>query len=402
MSLPTHLSAAQMAAFGEEIDAIRNTTLASRGERDARYLYRLLKIQRCLDVAGRVLIYASLLFLPAVLPLLGHGAAEVLGLGQLVGGGDAGNGWWAQVATGWGLFWTVMVLGVLTLACAKILENMEIGHNISHAQWDWLRDPAIQSSSWEWDNVCPSAHWKQSHNVRHHAWTNVLGMDADVGGYGLLRLFSGQRWKPFNLGNPVYALLLALLFEWGIAVQELELGKVWKGRIRWEDMRHLWLPARAKMLRQAAKDYLLFPVLAGPFFLYVVGANVVANMLRNLWTYVIIFCGHFPHGVHVFTKDDVAHETRAGWYVRQLLGSCNIGGGRLFHIMSGNLSHQIEHHLFPDMPSNRYPEVAPQVRAVCARYGLPYNTGSLMRQFGTTVLRILRMSFPGHSKWLES
>jgi fatty acid desaturase len=127
----------------------------------------------------------------------------------------------------------------------------------------------------------------------------------------------------------------------------------------------------------------------------------VANIIRNLWTYLIIFCGHFPMDVHVFTKAEVENETRSHWYVRQLLGSCNIGGGALFHIMSGNLSHQIEHHLFPDMPSNRYPEVAPRVRALCERYKLPYNTGSLTRQFGTTVLRILRMSFPGYSPLLD-
>ncbi len=64
-------------------------------------------------------------------------------------------------------------------------------------------------------------------------------------------------------------------------------------------------------------------------------------------------------------------------------------------MLSGNLSHQIEHHLFPDMCSNRYPEVAPRVQALAVRYGVPYNTGSLMRQFGTTVLKNLRLSLPG-------
>jgi linoleoyl-CoA desaturase len=129
-------------------------------------------------------------------------------------------------------------------------------------------------------------------------------------------------------------------------------------------------------------------------FIGVALANVLANLIRNVWSNIIIFCGHFPSGVHHFTEADVEGETRARWYVRQLLGSCNIGGGRIFHILSGNLSHQIEHHLFPDMPSNRYPEVAPRVRALAARYGLPYNTGSLLRQFGTTTWTIWRLSFP--------
>ncbi|MES2258254.1 MAG: acyl-CoA desaturase [Pseudomonadota bacterium] len=373
MPIPSHLSAADIAAFGREIEAIRNEVMSSRGERDARYIYRLLKVQRSLALGGRLAIYASLALLPQ----------------------------WSHALASWSTFWPVLALGVLMLACAKILENMEIGHNVSHAQWDWLRDPAIQSGSWEWDHVCPSDQWKHAHNVKHHTWTNVLGKDADVGGYGLLRLFSVQRWKPFNLGNPVYAVLLALLFEWGIAIQELELGKILSGRRSLADIRPMWLRTRAKMLRQIRKDYLLFPLLAGPFFLYVALANAAAGMLRNLWTFLIIFCGHFPLGVHIFTKEEVENETRAHWYLRQLLGSCNIGGGRLFHVMSGNLSHQIEHHLFPDMPSNRYPEVAPRVRALCARYRLPYNTGSLTRQFGTTTLRILRMSLPGHSRLLD-
>jgi fatty acid desaturase len=373
MAIPAHLSPADIDAFGREIEAIRSEVMDSRGERDARYIYRLIKVQRSMALGGRLVIFASLAFLPQ----------------------------WGHALAAASIFWPLIALGTLILGSAKILENMEIGHNISHAQWDWLRDPAIQSGSWEWDHVCPSDQWKHSHNVKHHTWTNVFGKDADVGGYGLLRLFSAQRWKPFNLGNPLWALLLAILFEWGIAIQELELGRIVKGRMSWATIRPMWLRTREKMLRQILKDYVLFPLLAGPFFIYVCGANAVANIIRNLWTYLIIFCGHFPRDVHVFTKDEVENETRSRWYVRQLLGSCNIGGGKLFHIMSGNLSHQIEHHLFPDMPSNRYPEIAPRVRALCERFKLPYNTGSLSRQFGTTVWRIVRMSFPGYSPLLD-
>ena len=163
----------------------------------------------------------------------------------------------------------------------------------------------------------------------------MLGKDADVAGYGLLRMFSGQRWKPFNLGNPIYAFLLAVFFEWGIAIQELELGKILVPRHR-RVIRPMLKRTGDKMLRQILKDYVLFPLLAGPFFLYVAAANAAACIMRNLWTYLIIFCGHFPKDVYVFSKAQVENETRARWYVRQLLGSCNIGGGKLFHILSGN------------------------------------------------------------------
>ena len=93
--------------------------------------------------------------------------------------------------------------------------------------------------------------------------------------------------------------------------------------------------------------------------------------MRNVWAYSIIFCGHFPDQTYTFSEEEVAEETRGGFYVRQLLGAANIDGGPLFHLLAGNLSFQVEHHLFPDMPSSRYAEIAPRVRDICRRYGLP-------------------------------
>jgi len=138
----------------------------------------------------------------------------------------------------------------------------------------------------------------------------------------------------------------------------------------------------------------VFPLLAGPFFLPVLLGNVVANVLRNLWTYTIIFCGHFTADAETFAKSSVIGETRGQWYLRQLRGSSNLAGGRLLNLLSGNLSHQIEHHFFPDLPANRYASMAGPVREICARYGQHYNTGSLSRQFGQVIWRILRHAFP--------
>ncbi len=380
--LPVNLTDAQIEEFGRELDAIRDEVIDSRGEHDRNYILNVIKVQRSLALAGRLMIFLSVLFVSE----------------------------WGHVYVDNRLFWVFMVVGTFTLGLAKIIENMEIGHNILHAQWDWMKDDAIQSSTWEWDHVCPSGQWMQSHNVKHHTWANVLGKDPDVG-YGLLRINSAQRWRPFYLGQPLYALLLAILFEWGIAIQELELGRLGKpGHI--DSIRPQLRHTGKKILAQVRKDYLAWPLLgvlmalpvmlfvaSGPsliqIFLWIAAANAVACVLRNLWTYFIIFCGHFPEDVSVFTKAQVKDETRAGWYVRQLLASCNIRGGKLFHILSGNLSHQIEHHLFPDLPSNRYPDLAPRVRALADRYGLHYNSHSLRRQFGSTVWKILRLSFPG-------
>ncbi|HUC04381.1 MAG TPA: fatty acid desaturase, partial [Acidimicrobiales bacterium] len=131
-----------------------------------------------------------------------------------------------------------------------------------------------------------------------------------------------------------------------------------------------------------------------PLFISTLAANAAANVIRNVWAFIIIFCGHFPHGTAEFTEKECEEESRGHWYFRQMLGSANISGRRLFHVMSGNLSFQIEHHLFPDLPSRRYKQIAPRVQAICARYGIPYNTGRLSRQFSSVILKIIRHAFP--------
>ena len=352
--LPVYLSDEQLEQFGAEIDAVRRRIMDSLGEKDARYIRRMIKTQRWLEISGRGLLFAGILP-PA---------------------------WLA---------------GTALLGIAKILENMEIGHNVMHGQWDWMRDPEIHSTTWEWDNVCPASDWKHSHNHMHHKWTNVVGKDRDVG-YGILRMSEKQEWTPYYLGQPVYNFLLAMFFEWGVALHDLEAEKLRTGEKTYKDTIPFLKGVWKKVRKQTLKDYVIFPALAGPFFLPVLAGNFTANIIRNFWAYMIIFCGHFPEDVQDFTEEQVANETKGGWYLRQMLGSANIKGSKLMHIMSGNLSHQIEHHLFPDMPSNRYAEASLEVQKICEKYGLPYNNHGLTRQFGTAMLKVLRLSLPSRNK----
>jgi linoleoyl-CoA desaturase len=345
------LDAAQVEAFGAEIAALADAVKQDLGTRDERYLRKILRTQKRCEVAGRGLLFAG------VLP----------------------PAWLA---------------GTALLGISKILENMEIGHNVMHGQWDWLQDPQLKGNHYEWDTTCPADQWRHSHNYMHHTFTNIVGKDRDVG-YGILRMSEDQEWNAYYLFQPIWNFLLAVLFEWGVALHDLEVEKVVAGEKSWRDMWSQMKRIGRKSGRQVLKDYVLFPLLAGPFFLPVLTGNITANLIRNVWAYLIIFCGHFTDGVSMFTEEECKGETRGQWYLRQLLGSSNIEGGRLFHIMSGHLSHQIEHHLFPDMPSHRYAEVAPRVQEICSRYGLPYNTGRLSRQFGTVMKRVFRLSLPG-------
>jgi linoleoyl-CoA desaturase len=270
---------------------------------------------------------------------------------------------------------------------------MEIGHNVMHGQWDWMNDPDINSQNWDWDTASPADAWKHSHNYEHHTFTNIIGRDRDVG-YALLRVSAEQRWHPVYVVQPASAVVLAFIFQWGVGLHDLRIDETILGK---QSVSKLWARARpflAKAGWQVAKDYAFFPALALWNAPRVLAGNLLANLARNLWAFGIIFCGHFPAGVRLYTEDETRGESRGEWYVRQLNGSANIEGTRLFHILSGHLSHQIEHHLFPDLPAARYPAIAPRVRAISERYGQAYNTGTFKKQLGTVFGRILRHALP--------
>jgi fatty acid desaturase len=347
---PYSLTPQQFEALGEEMDAIRQRVLADRGERDADYIRGVIRAQRGLEVAGRGLLWAG------VLPP----------------------------------FW---LAGTAALSLSKILDNMEIGHNVMHGQYEWMNDPKLSGKQFEWDTACPADQWRHSHNYMHHTHTNIVGKDRDIG-YGVLRMSEDQPWNPYYLGNPLWAALLATFFQYGVALHDLEVERIASGEVTLAEKRELLKSMLTKVRGQAFKDYVAFPALSGPFFVFPLAGNATANLARNLWSFTIIFCGHFPEGTHEFSEEETANETRGQWYHRQLLGSANLSGGRLFHILSGNLSFQIEHHLFPDLPANRYSEISVEVREICERYGLPYNVGPLHRQFGSVVKKICRLALP--------
>jgi fatty acid desaturase len=402
------LTPEQIEEIGREFDQLHEEVRADLGERDARYIRSMIALQRQLALLGRVELFFSR----------------------------------------WKIPW---VLGASTLGLAKILENMEIGHNVLHGQWDWMNDPVINSRAWDWDTASTAESWRHSHNYIHHTYTNILGKDKDLG-YEIMRIDPNQKWHPVYLLQPVYNLLLAWLFEWGVAFHDMDLEAIRSGEKSKEQVLKDLKGIAGKAGLQIRKDYVAWPIVSGIVmtmievavfgarqqldqmdsspggkarragrklrwrsegagqtllrqlverrsfrepFKRTVTANVVANLIRNVWSYSIIFCGHFPDQTYVYTQDETKDETRGGWYVRQLTGAANIDGSPLFHVISGNLGYQVEHHLFPDMPSTRYGEIAPRVREICKKYDLPYNSGPFSKQLGTVQRTILRLAFPG-------
>ena len=348
----SQLSPEEIEQIGAEFDAIHDEVFNSLGDKDAEYIRSVIALHRQLALLGRAILLGSR-----------YKPAWLLGTG---------------------------VLGI-----AKILENMEIGHNVMHGQWDWMQDPKINSTSWDWDSASTKEAWKHSHNYVHHTFTNIRGKDKDLG-YEIMRIDENQPWKPVDLAQPFYNLILAAFFEWGVALHDLDIEAILKGEKSKELMVAEARGMGYKAWRQIAKDYIAFPLLSGPKgFVPTLTANFTANIIRNVWAYAIIFCGHFPDQCYTFSEEETENEGRGGFYLRQLLGSANIEGSPIFHVMAGNLGYQVEHHIFPDMPSSRYAQIAPKVKEICERHKLPYNSGRLGKQFFSVQRKILRFAFPG-------
>jgi fatty acid desaturase len=340
-----------------DLAELRARTLAKLGHEDELYIKSVRSVANALQLVGRTLIHFSF---------------EPVGFG----------------------------IGTLSLGAYKILENMEIGHNVSHGQYDFLNDPSLDSKSYEWDIVGTAKTWKRAHNVTHHVYTNVLGKDDDFG-YLYFRLSSEVQWRPHHLVQIFATPWVAALFDHMVSyyhARPSEYLKAKRGtparREQWKEMASDWRHIAAKTAKHYGKEFVFYPLLAGPFAPKVALGNLLSDLVRNVWSYAVIHCGHLTPQTGVFTQLEYESETRGGYYLRQMLGSANIEGGPLLGIFSGHLSHQIEHHLFPDIPGWRYRELAPEVKRIAEKHGIPYHTGSLFKQYGSVLKALFKYSLP--------
>lgn len=344
------MTEAQLNELEQDLNAIRDEVLADLGERDANYIRRVVRLHRALEVGGRVMMPFG--FIPPV-----------------------------------------FVAATAALGLSKIIENMEIGHNVMHGQYDWMNDPSLHSQTYEWDTACDSDSWRLTHNYEHHTYTNIIGKDRDYG-YALLRLSDDEKWRPAHSLQFVNYILLSVFFQWGVALHEMEFERVRRGEVSLKEKLPFFKGFLRKGGRQAFKDYVFFPLITFPVAPIVLAGNVGANLIRNLWSSTVIFCGHFTQDAKTFTEEECEGESKGHWYLRQLSGSSNFSGNRFVHLLSGHLSYQMEHHVFPDLPAHRYPEISEKVQAVCKKHGIHYNTGSFAKQYGTVLKRIFSYSLP--------
>lgn len=344
----------RMQRFGDAIDAIRARVEAKVGPEDVKYIRKVNLFSRTMEVIGRALIHFSV-----------EPVAFTLGVGAL----------WLH----------------------KQLQATEVGHTALHGAYDKLHGAnGYHSKTFSWDVPIDEESWRHGHNIRHHQYTNIAGKDPDIH-FGPARLTEHTPWRPIqNIQLPYMLGFLAPNFAFFMNLHFTGVHDVYFGNGReeefdviedrsWKSVREAHKKALRKYVPYYLKNYVFFPLLAGPMFWKVLLGNWLAETMRDLYSAATIYCGHVGGDVASYAEGTRAHG-RGEWYAMQVESTQNFEVSLPVSILCGGLDRQIEHHLFPKLPPNRLREIAPEVRAACEAHGVTYRTDS----WGRTLKKALR------------
>jgi fatty acid desaturase len=352
--------------LANDLDALKARVFAKLGDEDVRYVERLDRVSRSLEITGRFLIHVSV---------------DPVTFGA----------------------------GVVALWLHKQLQATEIGHTALHGAYDKLEGAeAYASETFRWDTPIDEESWRAGHNKKHHGNTNIAGRDPDIH-FGPIRLTEHTPYAPHHRWQlPATLLLLFPNFAFGMNLHFTGLDDVFRdngleGKLDVlpdrspESVRGAWKKALRKYVPYYAKNYGLYPALAGPFFLKVLAGNWMAETMRDVYSAATIYCGHVGEDVESWPEGTKA-RSRGEWYAMQIAATNDFEVPRVLSVLCGGLDRQIEHHLFPTLPPERLREIAPEVRAICERHGLEYKTDTWPRTLKKALGHVARLAREGGAR----
>ncbi len=349
--------------FAADISAVGEEAKALIGEEDIQHIQKMKRISKTSEAVGRTLIHFSM---------------------------DP----------------VTWMLGVLSLSIHHQLETVEIGHSALHGCWDGIKGlEEFYSPTFQWNCPVSEDGWKREHNILHHQYTNIVGKDPDLN-YGSLRVAEQTSWMPYHLIQLSQFFWTAPTFMWVIGAYATGLTDILRYPSKNKDEYAAILPDKKpktilkavmksakKMVPYSLYNFAFWPALAGPMWWKVLGGNLTADALRNIYTCSTIYAGHFGDDL-VYHDKSFKTNGRGEWYKMQIEAAHNYKVPKAISLLCGALDYQIEHHLFPKLPPNRLREIAPKIQKICERYGLEYRTSSWGDNLGSGLKRIARMSLP--------
>ncbi|MEK7434684.1 MAG: acyl-CoA desaturase [Cyanobacteriota bacterium] len=293
--------------------------------------------------------------------------------------------------------------GILFLFLHRNLEAVELGHNILHGQYDYFPEiPQFHSRNFKWKAPIDEEGWRREHNDMHHIHTNVYAKDPDLT-HGILRTNDRLPWNKFHLIQlPLYIFYFYPFMMYKFNAQNLGFNiafieKNISNRDGYANLTYQIDNGDKKALRKRDfrskfriifKEYYVFPLLAlitGFSMVRVFFANLIVDVITSLWMTFTLQSTHFTEPL----QDENCLENKGKWYESQINSTINFKAKyRFLSVLWGHVNYQIEHHLFPDIPSHYYPELEFEVREVCKKFNIEYKCNPTWR---TAIYKYLRV-----------
>ena len=293
----------------------------------------------------------------------------------------------------------------------RLMQFSELGHNIIHGSYDHLPDCGeYHSDCYHWDFNVDVDHWKTMHHVGHHPNTNIVGRDHDLG-YSLFRGSAGQDWYGHHLGQVALISALAAMAPIAAPYFLANVARKVEGH-RFLSAYTLGRPTRIAR-RDARRRFVDEPFRSGLKPLPTIAANYLGGVTGYMSVLFLVFIEHHAGELELFT-DPGPDETADQYYERQIRATRNFLPStqmddaltRLLEeevpfenrpdlrIFYGGLDTHIEHHLFPDLPPSMQREIAPEVREIALRHGLPYHETPLLETVPLIAKTLTGLSVP--------
>lgn len=216
--------------------------------------------------------------------------------------------------------------------------------------------------------------WRQKHNVWHHTYTNVAGLDEDLETEGLLRFSPHDKWKPMYRFQHLYLPLVYGLTAFGFFLRDFKVFFTGKSdafhqypKFRTGDAIQFWV---GKVLFLGM--YLVIPMFLFPWWQVLIGFFTVLFTVGVTLAYIFQLA-HVMDGADFPEPSGDPLKLENEWAVHQVQTTVDFAPrNKLLNWYAGGLNFQVEHHLFPHICHVHYPRIAPIVKATCDEFGLKY------------------------------
>ncbi len=269
--------------------------------------------------------------------------------------------------------------------------EFSLGHLILHGSYDDLLDTKdeFHSSNYKWDFALDIDDWKIMHHKNHHPFTNIKGLDHDLG-YGLFRIKEGQNWWGHNFIQ--IPLFMGAMLSHSTFFSMFTSYSAGNGNGKTFYNPGIYKNSLRALSQEFIESYIKEPVRAKHRFLPTATGNLLGNMFGYTYLMLNLSFAHHKSGLALYEKQD-RNETKGEYYYRQIMATTNFitdpeidiylqkildeveySNRPALTVLHDAVNNHIEHHLFPDIPGNRLRELGPEVQEILKKYGLPYST----------------------------